>query len=394
MFSNFLVKTFIKNSENTKDKDVRNRYGFLGGIIGIITNIILFAIKLSAGMLVSSIAVTADAFNNLSDAASSVITIAGFKMANRPADKEHPFGHGRIEYLSALIVAFMVMLVGLQFVKSSFEKIINPEATKFEWLPFILLIVSIFLKLWLSRFNKFVGEKINSSALKASSVDALGDVFTSTSVVISLLVSKFTSFHIDGYIGVIVALVIIYSGFSLVRETINPLLGEAPDPELVKDIETMMLSYDNIIGVHDLIIHNYGPGRCMASAHAEIPSDIDVITIHNIIDRAEREISEKLNIYLVIHMDPICLSDDEIRKAYNEVSKIIKYNPLIKSMHDFRIVGEGEEKNLIFDVVVDSKALSKVMSENELKDSIIKSIKELHPNYNCIITIDHDYACN
>ena len=394
MFSNFLVKTFIKNSENTKDKEVRNKYGFLGGIVGIITNVILFAIKLSVGILVSSIAVTADAFNNLSDAASSVITIAGFKMANRPADKEHPFGHGRIEYLSALIVAFMVMLVGLQFVKSSFEKIINPEATKFEWVPFILLIISIFLKLWLSRFNKFIGEKINSSALKASSVDALGDVFTSTSVVISLLVSKFTSFHIDGYIGVIVALVIIYSGFSLVRETINPLLGEAPDPELVKDIETMMLSYDNIIGVHDLIIHNYGPGRCMASAHAEIPSDIDVITIHNIIDRAEREISEKLNIYLVIHMDPICLSDDEIRKAYNEVGKIIKYNPLIKSMHDFRIVGEGDEKNLIFDVVVDSKALSKVMSENELKDSIIKSIKELHPNYNCIITIDHDYACN
>lgn len=394
MFSNFLVKTFIKNSENTKDKEVRNKYGFLGGIVGIITNVILFAIKLSAGILVSSIAVTADAFNNLSDAASSVITIAGFKMANRPADKEHPFGHGRIEYLSALIVAFMVMLVGLQFVKSSFEKIINPEATKFEWVPFILLIISIFLKFWLSRFNKFVGEKINSSALKASSVDALGDVFTSTSVVISLLVSKFTSFPIDGYIGIIVALVIIYSGFSLVRETINPLLGEAPDPELVKDIETMMLSYDNIIGVHDLIIHNYGPGRCMASAHAEIPSNMDVITIHNIIDKAEREISEKLNIYLVIHMDPICLSDDEIRKAYNEVGKIIKYNPLIKSMHDFRIVGEGDEKNLIFDVVVDSKALSKVMSETKLKDSIIKSIKELHPNYNCIITIDHDYACN
>lgn len=391
MISNFLVKTFIKNSENVKDKKVRNNYGFLGGIVGIITNVILFVIKFSVGMLVSSIAVTADAFNNLSDAASSIITILGFKMANRPADKEHPFGHGRIEYLSALIVAFMVMLVGLQFVKSSFEKIINPEATKFEWVSFILLIISIFLKFWLSRFNKFIGEKINSSALKASSVDALGDVFTSTSVVISLLVSKFTSFPIDGYIGIIVALVIIYSGFSLIRETINPLLGEAPDPELVKDIETMMLSYDNIIGVHDLIVHNYGPGRCMVSAHAEIPSNIDVITIHNIIDKAEREISEKLDIYLVIHMDPVCLSDDEIKKAYKEVEKIIKYNPLIKSMHDFRIVGEGDEKNLIFDVVVDSKSLNKLMSETELKDNIIKSIKELHPNYNCIITVDHDY---
>ncbi len=394
MISDFLVKTFIKNSENTKDKKVRSKYGFLGGIVGIITNLILFIIKFTVGMLVSSIAVTADAFNNLSDAASSVITIVGFKMANRPADKEHPFGHGRIEYLSALIVAFMVMLVGVQFVKSSFEKILNPEPTQFEWVPFILLIISIFLKLWLSRFNKFIGEKINSSALKASSVDALGDVFTSTSVAISLLVSKFTSFPIDGYIGIIVALVIVYSGFSLVRETINPLLGEAPDPELVKDIESMMLSYDNIIGIHDLIVHNYGPGRCMASAHAEIPSDIDVITIHNIIDKAEREISEKLNIYLVIHMDPICLSDDEIKKAYKEVEKIIKYNPLIKSMHDFRIVGEGDEKNLIFDVVVYSKSLNKLMSEDQLKNDITKSIKELHPNYNCIITVDYDYASN
>ncbi|MDY6013179.1 cation diffusion facilitator family transporter [Clostridium sp.] len=394
MISDFLVKTFIKNSENTKDKKVRSKYGFLGGIVGIITNLILFIIKFTVGMLVFSIAVTADAFNNLSDAASSVITIVGFKMANRPADKEHPFGHGRIEYLSALIVAFMVMLVGVQFVKSSFEKILNPEPTQFEWVPFILLIISIFLKLWLSRFNKFIGEKINSSALKASSVDALGDVFTSTSVAISLLVSKFTSFPIDGYIGIIVALVIVYSGFSLVRETINPLLGEAPDPELVKDIESMMLSYDNIIGIHDLIVHNYGPGRCMASAHAEIPSDIDVITIHNIIDKAEREISEKLNIYLVIHMDPICLSDDEIKKAYKEVEKIIKYNPLIKSMHDFRIVGEGDEKNLIFDVVVYSKSLNKLMSEDQLKNDITKSIKELHPNYNCIITVDYDYASN
>ena len=394
MISDFLVKTFIKNSENTKDKKVRSKYGFLGGIVGIITNLILFIIKFTVGMLVSSIAVTADAFNNLSDAASSVITIVGFKMANRPADKEHPFGHGRIEYLSALIVAFMVMLVGVQFVKSSFEKILNPEPTQFEWVPFILLIISIFLKLWLSRFNKFIGEKINSSALKASSVDALGDVFTSTSVAISLLVSKFTSFPIDGYIGIIVALVIVYSGFSLVRETINPLLGEAPDPELVKDIESMMLSYDNIIGIHDLIVHNYGPGRCMASAHAEIPSDIDVITIHNIIDKAEREISEKLNIYLVIHMDPICLSDDEIKKAYKEVEKIIKYNPLIKSMHDFKIVGEGDEKNLIFDVVVYSKSLNKLMSEDQLKNDITKSIKELHPNYNCIITVDYDYASN
>lgn len=392
MFSKFLVKTFIKNSEDTKDVNVRNSYGFLGGVIGIIVNFILFIIKFSVGMLVSSIAVTADAFNNLSDAGSSVITIAGFKMANMPADEKHPFGHGRMEYLSALAVAFMVMLVGLQFVKSSFEKILHPEIINFEWIPFLLLIVSIFLKLWLAMFNKFIGKKIDSGALKASSVDALGDVFSSSCVAISILAAKFISVPIDGYIGIIVAFIIVYSGFTLVRETINPLLGEAPDPKLVKSIEDMMLSYDHIIGVHDLIVHNYGPGRCMASAHAEIPSDINIMEIHNIIDKAERDISKKLNIYLVIHMDPICLSDDEINDAYKEVSKIIKYNPLIKSFHDFRIVGEGNEKNLIFDIVVNSKYLNKISSEEKLKNEIIEAIKEIHPQYNCIITIDHDYS--
>ena len=225
-------------------------------------------------------------------------------------------------------------------------------------------------------------------------MDALGDVFTSSCVIISFVASKFTTIPIDGYVGVLVSLAILYAGYSLVKDTISPILGEAPDEELVKAIKQGVLSYDNIIGIHDLIVHNYGPGRCMASAHAEIPSDIDVITIHNIIDKAEREISEKLNIYLVIHMDPICLSDDEIKKAYKEVEKIIKYNPLIKSMHDFRIVGEGDEKNLIFDVVVYSKSLNKLMSEDQLKNDITKSIKELHPNYNCIITVDYDYASN
>ena len=392
MISQFLVKKFIKDSENTASKKVRNSYGFLGGIIGIIVNFLLFLIKFSVGTLVSSIAVTADAFNNLSDTASSIITIVGFNMANKPADEEHPFGHGRIEYLSALVVAFMVMLVGFQFVKTSFDRIMNPEAIKFEWIPFILLIISIFLKVWLSFFNKFIGNKIDSTALKASAVDALGDVFTSSCVAISLLAAKFTTIPIDGYVGILVALFIIYSGFSLVKETINPLLGEAPDPKLVKDIHSMLLSYDYITGIHDLVIHNYGPGRCMASVHAEIPSDIDIMKIHNIIDKAEREISKELGVYLVIHMDPICLSNDEIREAHNEVSKIIKYNPLIKSMHDFRIVGEGNEKNLIFDIVVNSKVLNKIMDENALKKDLIKSIKDIHPQYNCIITIDHDYS--
>lgn len=390
MYFNFIVNKFVKNNSNVKDNIVRNSYGMLGGIIGIIVNIILFTIKLSVGLIVSSIAIMADAFNNLSDAASSLITILGFKLSSKPADKQHPFGHGRIEYLSALIVAFMVMLVGLQFIKSSFEKILNPATINFELIPFILLIISIFFKLWLSRFNKFIGEKINSAALKASSTDALGDVFTTTCVAISFLASNFTSLPIDGYIGLAVALFIVYSGFNLVKDTINPLLGEAPDPELVNSIRKMVLSYDNILGSHDLIIHNYGPGKCMASIHAEIPSDINVVAIHEIIDKAEREISSALKIYLVIHIDPICIIQGEIKEAYEETLSVIKQYDYIESIHDFRVVGEGEVKNLIFDLVIKTSKKFHI-SNDELINKVSEEIKKFHPLYNCIITIDKNF---
>jgi cation diffusion facilitator family transporter len=391
MFFQFIVNKFIKDNSNIKNEKVRNSYGILGGIIGILVNVILFIIKLSIGVIVSSIAIMADAFNNLSDAASSLITILGFKLSSKPADKEHPFGHGRIEYLSALIVAFMVMLVGLQFIKSSFERIMNPTPVVFELIPFILLFVSIFFKVWLSRFNKFMGEKINSAALKASSTDALGDVFTSTCVVISFLASKFTSLPIDAYIGMVVALFIVYSGFNLVKDTINPLLGEAPDPELVNSIKEMVISYNNILGTHDLIIHNYGPGRCMASVHAEIPSDIDVVTIHEIIDRAEREISKVLKIYLVIHIDPICIIEGEVKDAYEEILSIIKQYDYIESIHDFRVIGKGDTKNLIFDIVIDP--LKKLPIDNdELIGRISDKVKKYHPSYNCVITIDKHYT--
>lgn len=391
MFFELIVNKFVKDNSNVKDDTVRNSYGVLGGIIGIVVNIILFIIKLSVGVIVSSIAIMADAFNNLSDAASSLITILGFKLSNKPADREHPFGHGRIEYLSALIVAFMVMVVGLQFIKSSFERIVNPSPVIFELVSFILLIVSIFFKIWLSRFNKFVGEKINSSALKASSADALGDVFTTTCVAISFLASKFTSFPIDGYIGMFVALFIVYAGFNLVKDTINPLLGEEPDPELVESIERMVLSYDNILGSHDLIIHNYGPGKCMASIHAEIPGNINVVDIHEVIDKAEREISKALKIYLVIHIDPICVIEGEVKEAYDEILSIIEKYDYIESIHDFRVVGEGDIKNLIFDVVIEpSKKLS--ITDTELINIISEGVKKYHPSYNCVITIDKHYT--
>ena len=388
MFSNFLVKIFVKDSENVSDIKVRGAYANLAGLVGIITNLILFIIKLSVGLLSNSVSILADAFNNLSDAASSIITIVGFKMANKPADAEHPFGHGRIEYITAMIVSFMVMLVGLQFVKTSFQKIINPTPVTFELLPFILLLVSIVFKFWLSKFNKSIGNKINSSTLKATATDAMGDVFTSTTVVISFLISKFTTLPIDGYIGIIVALAIVYSGFSLIKETLNPLLGEPPDPVLVSNITDMVMSYENITGIHDLIVHNYGPGRIMASIHAEIPSNIDIMEIHHIIDTAEREISKKLNIYLVIHMDPICIDTDEIIEARNMVQDVLSKYEEIKSFHDFRIVGDHDKKNLIFDIEVSPTCLSNESNSAKLLSNIKNDIKEKSPEYKCVITVD------
>ena len=312
MISDLLSKKFIKNHEDITNENTRNSYVYMASIVGILSNLILSIIKITVGFISGSVSISADGFNNLSDMTSSLITMIGMKMANRPADKEHPFGHGRIEYLSALLVAFMVMFVGGQFIKTSIERIMNPVPITFELIPFILLLFSLIVKVWLSRFNKQVGDKINSSALKAASVDALGDVFTSSCVIISFLASKFTTLPIDGYVGLLVSAAILYAGYSLVKDTISPLLGEAPDDELVKAIKQGVLSYDNILGVHDLIIHNYGVGRCMASIHAEIPSNIDLVTIHEIIDTAEREISKKLNIYLVIHMDPMCIHDKEV----------------------------------------------------------------------------------
>ncbi|MCI5629068.1 MAG: cation diffusion facilitator family transporter [Clostridium sp.] len=388
MVAEFLIKKFIINYQNIEEEKTRNAYVYLASIVGILCNLILSIIKISVGFISGSVSITADGFNNLSDMASSIITMVGIKLANRPADKEHPFGHGRMEYLSALVVAFMVMLVGVQFVKTSFERILNPVAVSFEIIPFILLLISLLIKLWLSRFNKYMGLKINSTALKAASVDALGDVFTSSCVLISFLAAKFTALPIDGYVGLIVSAAILYAGYSLIKDTISPLLGEAPDEELVKKIKQGVLSYDNIIGVHDLIIHNYGVGKCMASIHAEIPSNIDLVTIHEIIDSAEREISQKFNIYLVIHMDPMCIHDDKINKVKGEVQEILLKYKTIKSMHDFRIT-EGKDKiNIIFDIEVNAYEVNTPDKEEELKGKLESDIKKLNPLYNCVITID------
>lgn len=391
--TDILIKLFIKDYENVKDEGIRDSYGYLAGIVGMISNIMLFIIKFTIGLITFSIAITADSFNNLSDSASSLITILGFKLSSKPADSQHPFGHGRIEYLSGLFVSILVILVGIEFIKSSFNRILHPVKINFFIIPFLLIFLSIFIKIWLSKFNKTVGTRINSTALKASSLDALSDVFVSSTTAISFILAKWTSLPIDGYIGLLVSVFILYSGVSLIRDTLDPLLGQAPDKELVKRLEIGVMSYNYISGVHDLIIHNYGPGRIMVSIHAEVPASVNIMKLHEVIDKAERELSKALKLELVIHMDPVNTDSEEVLKVKKEIESSLMNNfPDIKSIHDFRIVGEGEIKNLIFDVVVGFDKNLNSLNLEKLKKGIEKFILEKHPYFNSVINIDRDFT--
>lgn len=392
MFSNLIISKFIKNYDDISDKNVRENYGILSSIVGLIVNFILFLIELSIGIILNSISVIADAFHNLADVSSSLVTLIGFKISNKPADKKHPFGHGRIEYLSSLLVSAIILAVGFQFIKSSFLRILHPEETKFNLISFIIIIIAIPLKVWLSHFNKYIGNKINSSALSAAGADALNDVFILSGVIISLLVWEFLHIPVDGYVGIIVAFFIIHSGYSIMKETITPLLGQAPDPTLVRNIKELAIKYDLIIGVHDLIIHNYGPTRSMASFHAEVPYNVPIMKIHDEIDKAEKEISEKLNIFIVIHMDPILTDSKEVTETRKEVAYILKKFPQINSFHDFRIVGTGEHKKLLFDIVITFDVSISKEDEDKLIDNIDKEIRRAHPRYETVITIDRDYT--
>ncbi|WPC40436.1 cation diffusion facilitator family transporter [Clostridium sp. JS66] len=392
MTGKYIVSRFIKNYEDTNDIKVRERYGILSGILGIIINLILFIVEIIIGFITNSIAIVADAFHNLIDVTSSVIALVGFRLSNKPADKNHPFGHGRMEYISALIVAFLILMVGFEFVKTSFDRIMHPEPVIFNITTLIIIAFAIPLKLWLSYFNKSLGKMINSSTLEATGRDALNDVAILSGVIISLSFSYIFKVNIDGYVSMIVAIFIMLSGISLIKETINPLLGEAPDPELVNEIKTSVLKYEHILGVHDIIIHNYGPGRSMASLHAEVPSNISIMKIHEIIDRGERELSEKYNMFVVIHMDPVCHNSKEIIDARHAVQGILEKFPVISSFHDLRIIGEGENKNLVFDIVIGFDKEITEEAEEKLKLDIDTEIKAEHVGYNVVVTIDRDYA--
>ena len=384
-----LIKLFIKDSENIKDKNVRRKYGNLGGFVGIFSNLLLFALKLFAGIISGSIAITADAFNNLSDMGSSVLTMLGFKIAAKSPDKDHPFGHGRMEYMSGFIVSVVIIIVGFELFSSSVSKIFNPEAILVNWLTITILIVSIAVKLWQGLFNNKLGKILNSAALKATAKDSINDVVATSAVLLTSVISLIFDINIDGYVGVLVAGFIMYGGFSAAKEMLSPLLGEQPDPELVNEIRSTVLENDEFVGMHDLIVHDYGPGRCFASLHVEVPDTVDIVSCHEQIDACEKMVFEKLGIVLVIHMDPIA-TKDERRNAIDLIVKdIICSIDETLSYHDLRIVDGEKRINIIFDVV---KPYEIKMTDRELIDLIQDKLWEVDPAFFCVIEIDHEFS--
>lgn len=380
---NLLLKIFVKDYENIKNPKVRSMYGLLCSYISIFLNFILFLIKLFIGLVLKSISITADAFNNLSDSASSLINLFAFNLSIKPPDKEHPNGHGRYEYISSLIISFLVIFVGCTFLKSSFEKILSKESVSFNWILFIILILSIFIKLGIGFLNLKVSKKINSQSLKATSIDALYDALITFVLSISILLSKVTSLSLDGYIGFIISLFIIYSGIKLIKETLNPLLGEAPSEDFVSKLKDNILKYDNIVGLHDLIVHNYGPNRTLASIHAEVPSNLSLMDVHVLIDEIEKSIENNLGIHLVIHIDPVNIENKEHTEIFKNIKNLINKNlPEINEIVDFRILEINCKNTIYFEI----KIKSEFYFENEnILENCKKLVQENYKDFDCKI---------
>ena len=387
--TDFLVNKFIKDSTNIESTEVRTRYGMLASVVGIFCNVLLFSVKLTIGLILSSLAVTADAFNNLSDAASSIISFIGVKMAGKPADAEHPFGHGRIEYIAALIVSFLVIEVGFTFFKSSISKILHPEEISFDLVPFVILILSILVKLWMAFFNNKLGKRIDSKVMLATAADSLGDVITTSATVLSIIICHFTSINVDAIAGLIVSAIVIWSGISIAKDTLEPLIGERVPAELYQKITDIVESYDGIVGTHDLIVHNYGPNRSMATIHAEVPNDINIDVSHEIIDKIERDVKKDLNILLVIHMDPVEMRDEEVLSLREKTSRIVHALDPELNFHDFRVLKENEQRNLIFDLVIPDSYSEK--DANRVMHQLVSLLHEMDENVECIITLDRSF---
>ena len=384
-----LAKIFIKDSQNTADSKVRVAYGYLCGAMGIALNILLFAGKIIAGTISGSVAVTADAFNNLSDAGSSIISLIGFRLASQKPDPHHPFGHGRFEYIASLIISIIIVLMGFELGKSSFEKIVAPQAVEYSAVTFAVLGVSVLVKLYMFFYNNSVGKKIDSATMRATAMDSISDAVSTGAVLISAVIAMITNLALDGWMGLVVAAFIMVTGFKSAKETIDSLLGTPPSPEFVKQIEDMALQYDDIIGVHDMIVHNYGPGRTFVSLHAEVPSDGDIVAIHDTVDNAEREIAKELGCLVTIHMDPVDVHDEHTAQLREKVSEIIKQiNPDI-TFHDFRVVSGPTHTNLIFDIV---SPMDCGLSDQELADTIADKIHQCNESYFAVINVDKDFA--
>lgn len=387
--NSLICRLFVRNWENTDDPDVRQRYGKLAGALGIISNSILCIAKIITGIIAGSIAIIADGINNLTDASSSVITLAGFKLASMPEDDEHPYGHARIEYITGMIVSILIVVVGVELGKSSIEKIIHPEPVEFSVSAVVILVCAIIVKLWQASFNVYAGKRINSLTLTATGADSRNDVISTSAVLVCLIVGKFTGFNIDGYAGCLVALFIIYSGITLVKETVSPLLGEKPDPMLISEISDMALSYEGVLGIHDLVVHNYGPGKIFVSIHIEVDADGDLMESHDLIDNIERDISKRLNVVMTAHMDPI-LRNDPLTDRFNTLMRETaeKYEG-IGNLHDLRVVKGPTHTNIIFDVVVKPGC---ALSHEELKEIFQKAANGEGENYYVVINFDNDYA--
>lgn len=383
----FIIKKFIPDYENVKNAAVRERYGIVAGTVGIICNIFLFLVKLSIGLITSSISIAADAVNNLSDALSSVISLFGFKLANKAPDETHPFGYGRTEYLAGLLVAFFIGVVGLEFAKSSIDRILNPEAVLFSPVLLLILAISILVKLWMGIFNKELGTRINSTVLLATMQDSINDVITTSVVVVGMIASRFTSLPVDGYIGLIVAIFILYSGIGIAKDTLSPLIGQAADPDIAKNIENIVLNFDGVVGVHDLIIHNYGAGKSLASIHAEVPDTANFVQIHEVIDEAEKAVWKETGVFLVIHMDPVAIDNEHVNEIKKVTLSVLNEIDERLTMHDFRIVDGERNINIIFDVVAPFE-YQKSKAE-ELIKNIRSGLKTHDKRYNAIITLDH-----
>ena len=384
-----LSRWFIRHRDHVTDPAVRRAYGQLCGLTGIGLNVLLFIGKFLAGTISGSIAITADAFNNLSDAGSSVITLLGFRLAGRKPDPEHPFGHGRIEYISGLIVSGLILLMGAELAKTSFDKILHPAAVDFSVIAMVILAVSILVKLYMSLYNHQIGKKINSAAMAATAADSISDAISTSAVLAAMLVAKFSGLMIDGYVGMIVAVLILISGVKAAKETIAPLLGQAPETEFVQQIERIVMSHPPICGIHDLVVHDYGPGRVMISLHAEVPAGGDMLELHDVIDNAEIALRRELNCEAVIHMDPIVTDDGITSELRAKVSELVKTIDERITIHDFRIVPGNTHTNLIFDAVV---PFDIGISAQEVSERISRLVSEMDSNYFAVVLVEHSYV--